>query len=130
MLKPNPASHAIIGAALTVHSLLGPGVLESVYETCLCDEMEKRKLFVERQVRLPVRYDGKTLPAFYRVDFIVEKCVVVEVKCVEKLLPVHTAQLLSYLKLSGLKLGLLLNFKVVHLKDGIKRVINGAESEL
>ena len=105
-------------------------MLESTVCACLLYELTTRGLDVRHQVRLPIVYKGIELPAAYRIDFIVEKCLIVEVKCVEKLLPVHLAQLMSYLKLSQLRLGLLLNFNVPHLKSGIKRVINGPQSEL
>jgi GxxExxY protein len=113
-----------------VHSALGAGVLESAVSACLAYELGHAGLHVENQVHLPLVYQQVKLPTAYRVDFIVEKCLIVEVKCVEKLLPVHVAQLLSYLRLTGLKLGLLLNFNVPHLRQGIRRVINGPESEL
>jgi GxxExxY protein len=87
-------------------------------------------LHFEHQVRLPIKYGGIQLPAAYRVDFVVENCLIVEIKCVEKLLPVHTAQLISYLRLRGHKLGLLINFNVPHLRQGIRRIINGSENEL
>jgi len=129
-LRPNEASRAVIGCALKVHSALGAGMLESAICTCLLYELTAAGLHVQHQVRLPVIYRGMKLAKAYRVDFIVEKCLVVEVKCVEKLLPVHKAQALAYLKLTGLKLGLVINFNVPHLRHGIKRVINGSESEL
>lgn len=129
-MSPNETSHAVIECALRVHTALGAGVLESTVSACLFYELTSSGLHVEHQVRLPVAYRGIQLPAAYRVDFIVEKCLIVEIKCVEKLLPVHVAQLLSYLRLSGLKLGLLLNFNVPHLRQGIRRVINGPESDL
>jgi len=93
-------------------------------------ELTQTGLHIEHQVRLPVIYEKVRLPTAYRVDFIVASCLIVEIKCVEKLLPVHVAQLLSYLKLSGHKLGLLINFNVPHLRDGIRRVINGRECDL
>ena len=129
-LGPNDASHAVIDCALRVHTALGAGVLESAVSACLAYELGQAGLHVENQVHLPLVYQQVKLPTAYRVDFIVEKCLIVEVKCVEKLLPVHVAQVLSYLRLSGLKLGLLLNFNVPHLRQGIQRVINGPESEL
>jgi len=130
LLGPNDTSHAVIDCALRVHTALGAGVLESTTSACLLYELTAAGLHVQHQVHLPVVYRDVRLPTAYRVDFIVEKCLIVEVKCVEKLLPVHVAQLLSYLRLSGLKLGLLLNFNVPHLRQGIRRVINGPESEL
>jgi GxxExxY protein len=127
---PNEASHAVIECALRVHSALGAGVLESTVSACLLYEMQSAGLPVEHQVHLPIVYRDVRLSAAYRVDFIVEKCLIVEVKSVEKLLFVHVAQVLSYLRLSGLKLGLLVNFNVPHLRHGIHRVINAPESEL
>ena len=129
-MRPNEVSYKAIGAAMKVHSALGAGLLESAYDRCLCLEFRRIGLQFQRQVRLPLTYEGVKLPAAYRVDFIVEKCVIVEIKCVEKLLPVHKAQLLSYLRLTGHTLGLLLNFKVPHMRDGIHRIINGPESDL
>jgi GxxExxY protein len=117
----------ILGAAINVHSALGAGMLESTYHTCLRYEFTVAGLHFEHQVRLPVVYRGIHLDAGYRIDFLVENCVIVELKAVEKLLPVHTAQLLSYLKLSGHRVGLLINFNVPHLRHGIKRVVNGYE---
>jgi GxxExxY protein len=115
---------------MRVHTALGAGLLESVYEKCLSNEFSRASLQFRRQVRLPVVYDGATITPAYKVDFIVESRVVVEIKCVEKLLPIHKAQLLSYLKLTTLPLGLLLNFKVPHLRDGIARVINAPAADL
>jgi GxxExxY protein len=129
-MRPNETSHAVIECALQVHSALGPGILESAVCACLFYELSFRGLHVEHQVHLPLIYKEVQLPAASRIDFIVEKCLIVEIKCVEKLLPVHAAQLLSYLKLSGLHLGLLINFNVPHLRHGIRRVINGPEAEL
>jgi GxxExxY protein len=129
-MRPNEVSYKVIGAAIKVHSALGAGILESAYDSCLCYELAQTGLHFHHQVRLPVNYRGNRLSPAYRIDFIVEQCVVVEIKCVEKLLPVHKAQLLSYLRLTGITLGLLLNFNVAHLRDGIKRIINGPESEL
>jgi GxxExxY protein len=115
----------VIGAAMKVHSALGPGLLESAYEACLAHELSKNSLRVDRQVSLPVVYDGVTLDVGYKLDLLVDGSVVVELKAVEKLLPIHTAQLLSYLKLGGYRVGYLLNFNVVSMRDGIKRVVNG-----
>jgi len=114
----------ILGCAMKVHSALGPGLLESTYEICLAHELEKSGLIVARQVALPVTYDNIELDTGYRIDMLVSNIVILELKAVEKLLPIHTAQLLSYLKLSKRKLGYLLNFNVVHMRDGIKRVAN------
>ena len=110
---------------MKVHSALGPGLLESAYEVCLVHELTNLGMAVERQVELPVVYEGIHLDAGYRLDILVERKVIVEVKAIEKLLSIHTAQILSYLKLSGHQLGFLLNFNVLHMKDGIKRVVNG-----
>ena len=129
-LRPNEASHAVIGCALKVHGALGAGLLESTISAGLFHELTASGLHVQHQVRLPIVYKSVQLPNAYRVDFIIEKCLIVEVKCVEKVLAVHKAQVLAYLKLSGLRLGLLINFNVPHLRQGIHRVINGPESEL
>ena len=129
-MRPNEISYKVIGAAMNVHSALGAGLLESVYEKALCYEFTRTNLQCRRQVPLPVNYAGLKLSAIYRIDFIVEGCVVVEAKALEKILPVHRAQLLSYIKLAKLPLGLLINFKVPHLKDGICRLINAPENEL
>ncbi len=119
----NRITGAIVDAAYAVHSKLGPGLLESVYEVCLAHELKKRGLRVERQVSLPVHYDGMDLDAGLRLDLIVEKCVIVELKAVEAILPVHTAQMLTYLKLTGHRVGLLINFNVPLIRDGIKRIV-------
>jgi GxxExxY protein len=115
----------VIGAAMKVHSALGPGLLESAHEACLAHELTKCSLGVKRQVSLPVVYDGVMLDVGYKLDLLVDDSVVLELKAVEKLLPIHTAQLLSYLKLGGYRVGYLLNFNVVSMRDGIKRVVNG-----
>ena len=114
----------IVDAAMKVHSCLGPGLLESVYEKCLKHELMKRGLRVESQVWLPVIYDSVVIEGAYKIDLLVEGEVVVELKVVDQLLPLHKAQLLSYLKLSNKRVGLLINFNVVHLRDGIRRVVN------
>jgi GxxExxY protein len=114
----------IVDAAMKVHSALGPGLLESAYDACLQYELQKRGLKTARQVPLPVVYELVKIDVGYRLDLLVEDAVVVELKSVESLLPVHKAQLLSYLKLSGKRLGLLINFNTVHLKDGITRLVN------
>ena len=113
----------IIGAAIEVHRALGPGLLESAYEEWLCYELSLAGLTVRRQVPLPVIYKGIKLDCGYRLDLIAGESVVVELKTVEKLLPIHHAQLLTYLKLGGFKTGLLLNFSSAVLKDGIKRIV-------
>lgn len=114
---------SIVDAAIKVHSTLGPGLLEGVYETCLSYELEKRGHLVKRQVVLPIHYDTLTMDAGFRMDMVVDGLVVLELKSVEHLLPVHHAQLLTYMKLSGLRLGFLLNFNVSLMKDGITRKI-------
>ena len=120
----NRISGAIIDSAMKVHTALRAGLLESVYEACLAHELRKRGLRVETQVALPVFYEGVKIDAGYRIDLLVESSVIVELKAVEQIAPIHQAQLLTYLKLSGKKLGLLINFNTVHLKNGIKRLIN------
>jgi GxxExxY protein len=115
---------AILDSSFKVHSALGPGMLESSYEACLMYELNKLGLKVLSQEKLPIIYDGMRLEAGYRIDLFVEDEIIVEIKTVERLLPVHTAQLLSYLKLSEKKLGFLINFNVPRLMDGIKRVVN------
>ncbi|MBN2024454.1 MAG: GxxExxY protein [Pirellulales bacterium] len=114
---------SIIGGAIEVHRALGPGLLESAYEECLCRELSLRRHPFERQVALPVHYKGVDLDCGYRMDLVVDDRVIVELKCVETILPVHEAQLMTYLKLSGKSIGLLMNFKVPVLKDGIVRRI-------
>ncbi|RME33971.1 MAG: GxxExxY protein [Gammaproteobacteria bacterium] len=114
----------IIGAAITVHGALGPGLLESVYEECLVYELHSRRMACQRQVRVPVTYRGRRLETELVMDLLVEEAVVVELKAVERLLAIHEAQLLSYLKLSGYKVGLLINFNVPVLKQGLKRMVN------
>lgn len=120
----NVRSGQVVDAAMRVHSVLGPGVLEGAYEACLAHELRSRGLHVLVQVPLPVTYRGVRIELGYRVDLIVDGTVIVELKAVSKVLPVHEAQLLSYLKMSGHRLGLLINFRVLHLKDGIKRLVN------
>jgi GxxExxY protein len=114
----------IVDAAMRVHTALGPGMLESVYEKCLKHELVKRGLRVESQVWVPVIYDGVKIEGGYKIDLLVQSEVVVELKVVEQVLEVHKAQLLSYLKLSDKHVGLLINFNVVHLRDGIRRLVN------
>ena len=121
----NRITGAIITAAMKVHSQLGPGLLESAYEACLAHELRKQGLVVAQQVGLPVIYDGERIDLGYRMDLIVDGSVVVEVKCVEAINPVHQAQLLSYIRLSGRHIGLLINFHVAHLRDGIRRMVDG-----
>jgi GxxExxY protein len=126
-LKVNELSQAIIGAAIEVHRTLGPGLLESVYEECLAREFALRQIPFERQKTLPIEYKGVKLDSGYRLDFLVAGMVVVEVKAIDQLLPLFEAQLLTYLKLGGWKLGLLINFHVTLLKNGVKRVVNRLE---
>ena len=115
---------AIIDAAYNVHSCLGPGLLESTYEVCLLTELVERGLSVERQKKLPVIYKGCKIDEGYRIDLLVEDEVIIELKTVEYVLPVHEAQIISYLKLSGKKLGYLINFNSALIKNGIKRKVN------
>ena len=117
-------SREIIGAAIDVHRALGPGLLESAYEECLCRELAIRKVKFERQVALPVSYKGVKLDCGYRLDVVVDDLVILELKTVETFLPIHEAQLITYLKLAGKKLGMLMNFNVELMKDGIKRKVN------
>lgn len=119
----NLISHDIIGASFKVHSALGPGLLESTYEVCLEYELIKMGYKVDRQKALPVKYENVSLDAGYRIDLLVEDLVMVELKSVEDVLPIHSAQLMTYLKLSGLTLGLLINFNTRDLKQGIKRIV-------
>jgi len=121
----NELSHRIIGAAMEVHKTLGPGLLEVVYEDCLIVELQQRGIKVQRQVERPIIYKGTEVGHPLRIDMLVEDCIIVELKTVSELLDLHTAQLLSYLKLSSLKLGLLINFNSVLLQDGLRRVVNG-----
>ena len=123
-MEINQVSGLIIDATMKVHSALGPGLLESAYEACLIYELRKRGMKVESQVMLPVIYDEVKIDTGYRIDLMVNDAVIVELKTVERLLPVHQAQLLSYLKLSDKRAGLLINFHVPHLRDGIKRLVN------
>ena len=123
-MNANEVTEVIIGAAIEVHRELGPGLLESTYEACLAYELVERGLRVEQQKNLPVQYRGMHLDCGYRIDLLVESLVIVELKTVERLEPVHEAQLLSYLKLSGAPVGLLLNFNVTQLRRGIRRLVN------
>ncbi|MEQ8463412.1 MAG: GxxExxY protein [Coleofasciculus chthonoplastes F3-SA18-01] len=123
-MTENEVSGKVIGLAMKVHTALGPGLLESAYEACLRYELNKAGLNFEPQKPLPLVYEEIRLECGYRVDLLVENKVMVELKAVDALHPIHTAQLLTYLKLSHHKLGLLINFNVIHLKDGIKRVVN------
>jgi len=115
----------VIQASMTVHSALGPGLLESAYQACLAHELTRAGMSIEIQVPLPVTYKGISLDAGYRLDIVVERGLILELKTVKQLHPIHEAQLLSYLRLSGMRVGLLINFHVVLLRDGIKRIVNG-----
>ena len=120
----NKLSNKIIGAAIEVHKTLGPGLLESAYEQCLCHELTIRDISFERQKELPVVYKHVRLDCGYRLDILVEKNIILELKSCEKIEPIHKAQLLTYLKLSGKTLGLLMNFNTSVMKDGIIRIVN------
>ena len=128
-LKINEITEAIIGGAIEVHRALGTGLLESAYEECLARELEMRHIPFERQKPLQLNYKGATLDCGYRVDFLVAGEVVVEVKAVDALIPIHEAQLLTYLKLGGWKVGLLVNFHAPLLKQGVKRIVLGLEEK-
>ena len=123
-MSENEISSKIIGAAIEVHKQLGPGLLESTYETCLAYELKQMGLDVKQQQALPVLYKEVKLEAGYRIDLLVENKVIVEIKSVDALADIHTAQLLTYLKLKDLKLGLLINFNSVRVVDGLKRIVN------
>ena len=118
-------THDIVGGAIEVHRRLGPGLLESAYERCLCRELLLRGIRFQQQVPLPVQYRGLQLDCGYRLDIVVERSVIVEVKALSRVLPVHRAQVLTYLKLTNLRLGLLINFNVEVLRRGLYRIING-----
>ena len=120
----NKLSNRIIGAAIEVHKTLGPGLLESTYEQCLCHELHLRSLSFERQKELPVVYKELKLDCGYRLDIVVENEIILELKSCEKIEPIHKAQLLTYLKLSGISLGLILNFNAVIMREGIMRIVN------
>jgi GxxExxY protein len=124
----NEITGAIVNCAMKVHSILGPGLLESAYQACLAHELRNRGVEVVTQVPLPVVYEGKKLEVGYRIDLLVENRVV-EVKSVEAIHPIHEAQLLSYMRLSGIPVGLLINFNVLHLRDGVKRMVDGLNWE-
>jgi GxxExxY protein len=125
--KINRITGVIVNAAMKVHSILGPGLLESAYQACLAHELRNRGQMVASQVALPVVYEGEKLELGYRIDLVVENSVVVEIKCVEAIHPVHEAQLLSYMRLSGIGVGLLINFHVARLRDGIRRMVDGRD---
>ena len=121
----NSISNKIIGAAIEVHKELGPGLLESVYEACLCHELKKQGVPVDCQVDLPIIYKGEITGKSYKIDMFVDNCVIVELKSVDTINPIHEAQLLTYMKLLNINLGLLINFNVELLKNGIRRRILG-----
>jgi GxxExxY protein len=121
LLTIDDVTHRVIKAAMAVHTAVGPGLLEKAYDACLYYEFGRNGLQFEHQLKIPVTYQGVRIDAGFRVDYLVENCVLVELKAVEKLHSVHSAQILSYLKLTGLTVGLLINFNVVHLRDGIHR---------
>lgn len=123
-MSENEISSQIIGAAIEVHKHLGPGLLESSYEACLLFELRQMGLNVKSQVALPISYKGLRLEAGYRIDILVEEKVIIEIKAVDELADIHTAQILTYLKLTNLKLGLIINFNSVKLVNGLKRVVN------
>lgn len=128
MFEPIPdevenAGKKLLDAAYRVHTVMGPGLMESIYEKCMCIELSKRGVEFQSQVSLPIVYDGETIDSGLRLDLLVERCVIGELKAVQELTPLFHAQLLSQLKISGLRLGFLINFNVVHLKDGIKRIV-------
>ena len=120
----NEVSGWVVSSAMKVHSALGPGVLESAYEACMALDLRKQGLRVERQVPMPIVFDGTRIDLGYRMDLLVERQVVVELKTAPRILPIHEAQLLSYLRLGGFKIGLLLNFHIPRMKDGILRLAN------
>ena len=124
MMDENQISKIVFDCALTIHKKLGPGLLESAYEECLYYELCKRKITVEKQKSLKLIYEDITMNVGYRVDFMVDKCVIIEIKAIDIISNIHLAQLLTYLKLSNCKLGLLINFNVALLKNGFKRVVN------
>ena len=126
----NELTEAVIGAAMEVHRTLGPGLLESTYEMCLCRELVIREIPFERQVPIPVEYKGIKLHCGYRADIIVDSRILVEIKAIESLLPVHDAQVLTYLKLGDWKIGLLINFNVELLKHGLRRRVLRLEEDL
>ncbi len=129
-MEVNQITSRIIGAAVEVHRVLGPGLLESAYEECLCRELALQNLPFQRQLMLPVEYKGMHLDCGYRLDILACNLVVVELKSVESLMPVHEAQLLTYLKLGGWNVGLLINFNVPMLKNGLRRIVHGLKEDM
>ena len=128
MTDVNKLSSRVIGSAIEVHKTLGPGLLESTYEECLCHELNLQGLAFERQKPLPITYKDRKLDCGYRLDVLVEDKIILELKSCEKIDPIHKAQLLTYFRLSGLQLGLILNFNVTLMRDGIVRIVNGLET--
>lgn len=124
-MQINELTEAVIGACIEVHRIIGPGLLESAYEQCLCKELSLRGIPFVAQIPLPVTYKGILLDCGHRVDLLVDGRLVIELKTVEKILPIHEAQVLTYLRLGGWKIGLLINFNVQFLRDGIKRIVLG-----
>ena len=122
--RENQITETVIGCAIEIHRALGPGLLESAYEECLCYELKEVKLSFRRQVLLPLNYKGVRLDCGYIMDVVVEDLVVIELKTVERILPIHEAQLITYFKLSGHSVGLLMNFNVAVMKSGIRRLVN------
>jgi GxxExxY protein len=126
-VKTNDITSRILGSAIHIHTHLGPGLLESAYEACLCWDLARIGLSVERQKTLPVNFNGRILDAGYRLDLLVEGQVIVELKAIEAIGRIHVAQMMTYLRFSGCKVGLIINFNVTYLKDGIRRVVMGLE---
>ena len=123
-LLHNHVTRTIIGCAIEVHRQLGPGLMESAYRACVCKELDRANLVYKKEVPIPIRYKGELLPTAYRADVIVADAVLLELKAISELLPVHDAQLLTYLRLSQIRVGFLINFNVRLLKDGIRRLVH------
>ncbi|HIJ61856.1 MAG TPA: GxxExxY protein [Rhodospirillaceae bacterium] len=123
MTSFDPVSRIVIGLAIEVHRTLGPGLLESAYEECLCHELSQNNIAYRRQVAVPVIYKGLKLDCGYRLDIVADQSLIIEIKAVERLLPIHDAQIMTYLKLTGIHAGLLLNFHSVVLRDGLRRIV-------
>jgi GxxExxY protein len=128
MTEMNALTEEVIGACIEVHRALGPGLLESAYYKCLCYELELRTIHFQPEIALPVKYKALRLDSAYRIDLLIENCLVIELKAVEKIIPVHKAQLLTYLRLGNWPVGLLINFNVPVLKDGITRLVHDFKS--
>lgn len=123
LVHDKKASPRVIGLAIEVHRHLGPGLLESTYEECLCAELAEASIAYQRQVPIPSVYKGTRLDCGYRIDLLVDQCLVVEIKAIERLMPIHSAQILTYMRLSGHKVGLLMNFHSILLRDGLRRFV-------